>query len=247
MIWNLKVSKSKLLIFQLVRKEHGIKDQESGSLLPTPKSRDYHGSEGKRVIKTKTGWSKERKGSKVRYGASLNDVVDHQQMFPTPRASGQENAETLIKRKGIKKAFQHNLTAAVQMLPTPNAWDSARGARSQKNLREKKHQINILTAIKDHNSEQPVIKWNYPTPAQRDYKDTTISKSYQNRNSDSLPIKMMKDGKPGGKLNPNFVEFLMGYNTNYTQIEPTELKHLETQSYHKSQQKSEKQLLKQKK
>ena len=42
----------------------------------------------------------------------------------------------------------------------------------------------------------------------------------------------------GGKLNPNFVEFLMGYPMNYTQIEPTESKHSETQSCHKSQNKS---------
>jgi hypothetical protein len=28
--------------------------------------------------------------------------------------------------------------------------------------------------------------------------------------------------KPGGKLNPNFVEFLMGYPMNWTKIDPTE-------------------------
>ena len=44
--------------------------------------------------------------------------------------------------------------------------------------------------------------------------------------------------QPGGRLNPNFVEFLMGYPMNYTQIEPTESKHSETQSCHKSQNKS---------
>ena len=32
----------------------------------------------------------------------------------------------------------------------------------------------------------------------------------------------MKEGKPGGKLNPEFVEFLMGYPMNWTKIEPTE-------------------------
>jgi hypothetical protein len=30
------------------------------------------------------------------------------------------------------------------------------------------------------------------------------------------------DKKPGGKLNPNFVEFLMGYPHQWTEIEPTE-------------------------
>ena len=67
-----------------------------------------------------------------------------------------------------------------------------------------------------------VVNKLYPTPTQRDYKDTTVSKSYQNRNSDSLPIKMMKEGKPGGKLNPTFVEMLMAYPMNWTKIDPTE-------------------------
>jgi len=53
------------------------------------------------------------------------------------------------------------------------------------------------------------------------------------------------NNKPGGKLNPNFVEFLMGYPMNWTKIEPTESKVLETQSYHKSQENLEKQSLKQ--
>ena len=39
-----------------------------------------------------------------------------------------------------------------QMWPTPNAWDGNRGPRSQKNLREKNHQINLITAVKDADS-----------------------------------------------------------------------------------------------
>ena len=151
------------------------------------------------------------------------------------------------------------------MLPTPNAWDGMRGPRSQKNLKEKNHQINLITALKDNESKKPVHQWMlenkkmyptprtgagsrpngkggkvleeevmieaglrergkklkqmYPTPAQRDYKDTTVSNSYQKRNSDSLPVKMMKENKVGGKLNPQFVQFLMGYPMNWTKIE----------------------------
>ena len=54
------------------------------------------------------------------------------------------------------------------------------------------------------------------------------------------------DKNPGGTLNPEFVEFLMGYPKGWTDLEKTESKHLETQSYPKSQEKSEKQSLKQK-
>jgi DNA (cytosine-5)-methyltransferase 1 len=37
-----------------------------------------------------------------------------EKMWPTPRTSGQENLDTLIKRKGEKAAIQHNLTAAAR-------------------------------------------------------------------------------------------------------------------------------------
>ena len=102
--------------------------EEKQKMWPTPKARDYRGAEGKRVIETSTGYSKIRKESKVKYGASLNDVAEHlemkkQKMWPTPRSSGQENLDTLIKRKGEKAAVQHNLTAAVQKWPTPTARD----------------------------------------------------------------------------------------------------------------------------
>jgi hypothetical protein len=55
------------------------------------------------------------------------------------------------------------------------------------------------------------------------------------------------NNKHGGKLNPTFVEFLMGYPMDWTKIEPTESKLLETQLFHKSQENLEKQSLKQKK
>jgi hypothetical protein len=48
------------------------------------------------------------------------------------------------------------------------------------------------------------------------------------------------DKNHGGKLNPNFVEFLMGYPHRWTEIEPTESKVLETPLYPKSQENLEK-------
>ena len=84
----------------------------------------------------------------------------------------------------------------------------------------------------------------YPTPATRDWKDSTkkIQPSVGKTRGESLVNRLVKEKKNlGGKLNPNFVEFLMGFQQNYTKIESTELNHLETQLCHKSQQKSEKQ------
>ena len=37
-----------------------------------------------------------------------------------------------------------------------------------------------------------------------------------------LTVFVNQGNKLGGKLNPNFVEFLMGYPMNWTKIEPTE-------------------------
>ena len=95
-------------------------------MYPTPKARDYRGEEGKRVIKTKTGWSKERKGSKVRYGASLNDVMEYQMMYPTPtkgmhKQDVNDNGE--YARRIKSKGNQIMLPAHVKLYPTPQAAD----------------------------------------------------------------------------------------------------------------------------
>ena len=130
-------------------------------------------------------------------------------MYPTPRSSGQENPETLIKRKGLRAAAQHNLIAAVKLLPTPNAWDGKRGPRSQKNLIEKQHQINLITAIKDSQSKNPVHQWMYKTPMARDHKDINFNNTWKLgiKAQSTMAREVLKDNKPGGKLNPNFVEF----------------------------------------
>jgi len=46
--------------------------------------------------------------------------------------------------------------------------------------------------------------------------------------------------KTGGKLNPNFVEYLMGFPTDWTRIDQTGSKDSETQSFHKSHTSSDK-------
>ena len=75
----------------------------------------------------------------------------------------------------------------------------------------------------------------YPTPTQRDWKDVAYNPITNNNSRKLLPQVALKHNKPGGKLNPTFVEFLMGFPMNWTKTEPTESKPLETQSSHKSQ------------
>ena len=142
-------------------------------------------------------------------------------LTPTATDIGTRSKEALQKRKEYRKSIGRNTT------PPGNLAEQVQYGIATTNM--------------------------FPTPAARDYKDSTISKSHQNRNSDSLPITMMKMyGTPkaqdnraalwdrgkgnlgeqvhgennaratGGRLNPNFVEFLMGYPMDWTKIEPTE-------------------------
>jgi hypothetical protein len=76
----------------------------------------------------------------------------------------------------------------------------------------------------------------YPTPTQ-DCRAALIDRGKSNLGEEIHQQYNAK--KLGGRLNQNFVEFLMGYAQDWTKIEQTELKHSETQSSHKSPLKSE--------
>ena len=59
----------------------------------------------------------------------------------------------------------------------------------------------------------------YPTPTQDSASERT--KKYK-QGGMPLTVFVNQGNKLGGKLNPHFVEFLMGYPMNWTKIEPTE-------------------------
>ena len=61
-----------------------------------------------------------------------------------------------------------------------------------------------------------------PTPTARDHKDMGYQPTWKPSRDKSLPREVLKNNKPGGKLNPNFVEHLMAYPMNWTKIEKTE-------------------------
>jgi hypothetical protein len=89
-------------------------------------------------------------------------------LLPTPTTQEIEHPEaTLTKNnrrlsKDGKSSHSLNLADTMNLWPTPNAWDAQRGPRSQKNLIEKNHQINLITAVKDAQSSTPTKMW--PTP-----------------------------------------------------------------------------------
>ena len=103
-----------------------------------------------------------------------------------------------------------------QNWPTPNAWDGKRGPRSEENLRTKKHQINLITAVKQAEREKLL-----PTPNARDWKD---GKTSGNRKSPGLGVVAHQlETNSGGQLNPTWVEWLMGWPLGWSELKPLEM------------------------
>ena len=214
-------------------------DPETMKMYPTPNARDWKDSVNKvppsvgktrghslgqriaadqvRMYPTPTRDSASERTKKYKQGGKPLTVAvqeEEKRMYPTPRSSGQEDAETLIKRKGEKAAAQHNLTANVQMFPTPSA----------------SCQMDVVAppeTVKQNSSGWSVTRVGTGTKFGAKLNDVV--------NKVNQPI------KPGGKLNPTFVEFLMGFPENWTKIEQAESKVSETQSSHKWQESSDSQ------
>ena len=146
-------------------------------------------------------------------------------MYPTPRSSGQENPETLIKRKGWKAAAQHNLTAFVQMYPTPTRGCEEGGEQSERVeqtksggfILRKKNNPNKTFGAKLSDAMLYLEKQKmYPTPTNSEHKYRLKGNTQASKCLEAQARRI------GGKLNPEFVEFLMGYPMGWTKTEPTE-------------------------
>jgi hypothetical protein len=209
MTWKTKVSKANVLLFQLQASVRGIKEKGSG-FLPTPTTMDHIDRKGMRPSRAATN----------RKTGYLSEMI---KMYPTPTQDSASERTKKYSQGGMP------LPMAVKMFPTPTAGCVEGGEQSSRVEMTEKGGFILRKKNKPENTfgaklsdAMLYLEKMYPTPTTRDYKDSTLSNSHQNRNSDSLPVKMMKEGKPGGKLNPNFVEFLMGYPMNWTKIDPTE-------------------------
>jgi hypothetical protein len=179
----------------------------------------------------------------------LSDV-----MYPTPTQDSASERTKKYKQGGTP------LPLAVKMYPTPTVGCEEGGEQSERVeqtksggfILRKKNNPQMTFGAKLSDAMIYLEKKMLPTPEAGMHKVDVSDKNYHLRRLKKgkqlgLPgvIHLQKTGL-GGKLNPNFVEFLMGYPMNWTKIEPTESKHLETQLSHKSQENLEKQLSKQK-
>ena len=237
MTWKKKVSKSNVLLFQLQASVRGIKGKESG-FLPTPNTMDHIDRKGMRPSRAATN----------RKSGYLSEMI---KMYPTPTVGCEEGGEqsnrveqtksggfVLRKKNKPEMTFGAKLSDAMlyleKQIPTPTQ-DSA-------SERTKKY--------KQGGTPLPLAVKMYPTPTARDW-HTPMNPNYVHQNSKGWTVTRKGSGvkygasvpdvvnktnnKPGGKLNPHFVEMLMAYPMNWTKIEPTELKVSETQSFLSSQ------------
>lgn len=120
-------------------------------------------------------------------------------MWPTPRA--EEAAHP--GRVKIKPGQQVHLSAAVKMFPTPNAFDAKSSdgwvMGSTHDRQKKEHTL-------------PQFVQAFPTPNARDWRSGKGRE--ENGHTPQLPEVV------GGQLNPDWVEWLMGWPIGWTALEP---------------------------
>lgn len=229
LIWKVKVTRSyRRLFFQLAASVPRISANESG-LWRTPTRTD-----GERGPMTST----EALENPARRGEahSLTTQVQHPHLWPTPMKADAERTsgtyargnQTLVgavrseppflptptkndaeKRGNFALERRNGLPAAAKLWPTPKA--SPSGPDFARMSRDGSGGDDLATAI----AREEMM---YPTPMKNDAKNSTLPPSHEDW--DSLPGALIRDGEPiGGQLNPDWVEWLMGYPIGWTALE----------------------------
>jgi hypothetical protein len=141
--------------------------------------------------------------------------------LPTPTAMDYIDRKTMRPSRAATNRKSGYLSEMIKMYPTPTASDIEGGEAKDVQIengrffRENKKGERWGVKLRD---AMTIL----PTPTARDHKDMGYQPTWKPSRDKSLPREVLKNNKPGGKLNPNFVEFLMGYPMNWTKIEKTE-------------------------
>lgn len=236
--------------YRLPKWEQRIREIGSGLLLPTPTANKHtsNAADPDNLVDSHgKPWEPGKKPFDKRSGRQVtttpHDFVRHFQMWPTPTINGNHN------RKGISAKSGDGLATAVRMWPTPNVPNGGRQANTDRlNIvgncayREDgtKAQIGLEVAVKlwrTPNARDGEKGWNshnsngslhlsaqvhqYPTPSATDYRTGYREDSeagIAQREKRSKPLRPA--AAPGTQLNPDWVEWLMGWPIGWTSLEP---------------------------
>ena len=188
----------------------------------------------KALLTSKKAWSSDRCVMTWKKKVSKSNVLLFQLQASVRGIKGKEsgflptpNTMDHIDRKGMRPSRAATnrksgyLSEMIKMYPTPTASDIEGGVAKDVQMkdgrffRENKKGERWGVKLRDAMSM-------YPTPTARDHKDMGYQPTWKPSRDKSVPRTVLKNNKPGGKLNPHFVEMLMAYPMNWTKIEPTE-------------------------
>jgi len=207
-------------------------------LWPTPRVSDTEGGVVKNVEKKNDSYSRVNKKG-VRFGVKLKDAVGYEEdrTWPTPIVGDAHLSSTKeVAQKRLKEG-KVTLSRAVQSetWPTPSSRDYKGGHGTIVEEDGKYYRVSNTTGTKygarlDAQVEKMEADRTWPTPRSSEWKDTgpVGSKSHTHMDKKGYLCTKTKDpNEPKGALNPDWVEWLMGYAPGYTNPEYTEPMQLE--------------------
>ena len=203
--WRVKTTPQGALIFQLRASVQNIEEKEYG-LFPTPTAIQRPNEGNVRLMRKQV---LQGNISKEEAMAMVGKDVFQAQgkipaMLPTPTVGCEEGGEQSERVELTKRG------SFLLRKKNPNAKHKTFGAK--------------LSDAMLYLEKQKML----PTP-------TTSEHKYRLKgNTQASNCLEARARKTGGKLSANFTEYLMGYNMDWTKIEPIESKLSETQSFHKS-------------
>lgn len=213
--------------------ERRISEIGSG-LLPTPAAQEPGWAVGGQVeIVDKDGnpptrynqrWYDKNTGRLVQKG-----ITQVAQMWPTPRASPNENRQTKPTPSQLAGKHGMNLATSVNMYPTPTAYDandvkrSPEGGAKRAAFRQSIGRDHIGTAglsehiwLEENNIPLKISQWRTPSASVIEPKSNVVKLTGRTPQDPQVGLA----DQVGGQLNPDWVEWLMGWPIGWTSLEP---------------------------
>lgn len=224
--WKKWVTEQRSEYSQRVKSERHTRESEFTSLgWPTARTSDAEGGRIETEM-TEVGFKSKRHKSNQTFGAKLRDAVEtHEENWATPRAGAIDNSRPNNKG-GIPLGDQVKRNWA-----TPQAFDAVSLVRSPEKLAQTRKEKNAGCMNLREQVHYPTMthsRKDYPTPSANEQQYRLQGNTQASKCLEALaitgrldPTKNNTNGKPNEslKLNPDWVENLMGIPQGWTDLE----------------------------